>query len=402
MKSRFKTTVILVAVLFVVTTSCSISSSLLGNPTPTSPTVPTTRPTRTPSQPLAIPTIIGHEQLLASDLAELYQYVSPGVVTIWRFDGFGSTQDQNLPTGQGSGFVIDHEGHIVTNQHVIEGADEIEVNFSSGLKAWAELVGSDSDSDLAVLKVDVSQEDLVPLPLGDSDLVRVGDFVVAIGNPFGLSGTMTIGIVSALDRTLASQNVAPGGGVFTSGDIIQTDAAINPGNSGGPLINLQGQVIGVNQAIRTESFSVVGESVNSGVGFVIPVNTVHQVISSIIEFGRYRYPYLGIAMMGEDLWNLKIIEALGLPPDTAGVYVTDVTPGGPAEQAGLIGGTQRTAVGVNAGGDLIIAIDGYPIRRNGDLLSYLINNTQVDQVVTLTILRDGEELDISLTIGARP
>jgi 2-alkenal reductase len=298
--------------------------------------------------------------------------------------------------------VIDYDGHIVTNRHVIEGAEEIEVNFSSGLKAWAELIGSDTDSDLAVLKVDIPQEDLVPLPLGDSDQVRVGDFVIAIGNPFGLSGTMTIGIVSALDRTLASQNVAPGGGIFTSGDIIQTDAAINPGNSGGPLINLRGEVIGVNQAIRTESFSVVGESVNSGVGFVIPVNTVWQVVNSIIEFGTYRYPYLGIAMMGEELWNLKIIEALGLPSDAAGVYVTEVTPGGPAEQAGLRGGNRRTAVRVNAGGDLIIAIDGHPIRRNGDLLSYLINNTQVDQVVTLTILRDGEEINIPLTIGARP
>ena len=298
--------------------------------------------------------------------------------------------------------MIDYDGHIVTNQHVINRADEIEVNFSSGLKAWAELIGSDTDSDLAVLKVDVSQEDLVPLSLADSDQVRVGDFVVAIGNPFGLSGTMTIGIVSALDRTLASQNIAPGGGIFTSGDIIQTDAAINPGNSGGPLINLRGEVIGVNQAIRTESFTLVGESVNTGVGFAIPVNTVQQVITSIIEYGRYRYPYLGIAMMGENLWNLKIIEALGLPPDAAGVYLTGVTPGGPAEQAGLRGGNRRTVVGVNAGGDLIIALDDHPIRRNGDLLSYLINNTQVDQVVTLTILRDGEEIDISVTIGARP
>jgi 2-alkenal reductase len=307
-----------------------------------------------------------------------------------------------MPSGQGSGFVIDYDGHIVTNQHVINGADEIQVNFSSGLKAWAELIGSDTDSDLAVLKVDVAQEDLVPLPLSDSDQVRVGDFVVAIGNPFGLSGTMTIGIVSALDRTLASQNVAPGGGIFTSGDIIQTDAAINPGNSGGPLINLRGEVIGVNQAIRTESFTFVGDSVNSGVGFAIPVNTVWQVVTSIIESGRYRYPYLGIAMMGENLWNLKVLEALGLPADASGVYIRDVTPGGPAEQAGLRGGNRRTVLDVKAGGDLIIAIDGHPIQQNGDLLSYLINNTQVDQVVTLTILRDGEELDISLTIGARP
>ncbi len=400
MKSRFNIIVIVVVVLFVVSTSCSLSPAVLGNPTHTSE--PTPRPTRTPSPPQAIPTIFGEERILAADLAGLYKLVSPGVVTIWRFDTLGPSQDPNLPTGQGSGFVINYDGHIVTNQHVVDGANEIEVNFSSGLKAWAELVGSDSDSDLAVLKVDVAQEALVPLPLADSDQVRVGDFVVAIGNPFGLSGTMTVGIVSALDRTLASQNIAPGGGIFTSGDIIQTDAAINPGNSGGPLLNLRGEVIGVNQAIRTESFSIVGESVNSGVGFAIPVNTVQQVVTSIIEYGSYRYPYLGIAMMSEELWNLKIIEALGLPPNAAGVYITEVTPGGPAEQAGLRGGNRRTTVGVDAGGDLIIALDGHPIRRNGDLLSYLINNTQVDQVVTLTILRDGEEIDISLTIGARP
>jgi S1-C subfamily serine protease len=319
-----------------------------------------------------------------------------------RYDALGSTQDSNLPTGQGSGFVIDLDGHIVTNQHVIDGADEIEVNFPSGLKAWAALVGSDTDSDLAVLKVDVPEDDLMPLPLGDSDQVRVGDFVVAIGNPFGLSGTMTIGIVSALERTLASQHAAPGGGVFTSGDIIQTDAAINPGNSGGPLINLRGEVIGVNQAIRTETYSVEGDTVNSGVGFAIPVNTVEQVVFSIIENGSYEYPYLGIAMLNEGLWNLKMLAALGLPPDAAGVYVNYVTSGSPADQAGLRGGDRQIDVDVFAGGDLIIALDGHPMRRNGDLLSYLINHIQVDQVVTLTILRNGEEQDISLTIGARP
>jgi S1-C subfamily serine protease len=402
MKSRLNTKVLTVVALFVVLTSCSLSSTTLGNPTPTSPPLPTPRPTRTPSEPVAIPTVFGEGQILAANLAELYQRVSPGVVTIWVFDSLGTTQDPDQPGGQGSGFVIDLDGHIVTNQHVITGVDQIEVHFPSGLKAWAELVGSDTDSDLAVLKVDVPEDDLVALVLGDSDQVRVGDFVVAIGNPFGLSGTMTIGIVSALERTLASLHAAPGGGFFTSGDIIQTDAAINPGNSGGPLINLRGEVIGVNQAIRTESYSVSGDSVSSGVGFAIPVNTVQQVISSIIEHGRYEYPYLGIVMMNEGLWNLKTLAALGLPPDAAGVYINQVTAGGPAEQAGLRGGDRQINGYVWAGGDMIIAIDGQPIRRNGDLLSYLINHTQVNQVITLTILRDGEEMDISLTIGARP
>jgi S1-C subfamily serine protease len=402
MKSRLNVYILAVVTLLIVTTSCTLSSAVLGNPTSSSPPVATTLSTRTPSEPLAAPTIFSGEWIPATDLALLYQRASPGVVTIWRYDALGSTTDPNLPTGQGSGFVIDLDGHIVTNQHVIDGANEIEINFPSGLKAWAELVGSDTDSDLAVLKVNVSEEDLVPLPLGDSDQIKVGDFVVAIGNPFGLSGTMTIGIISALERTLQSQHLAPGGGIFTSGDIIQTDAAINPGNSGGPLINLRGEVIGVNQAIRTESFSILGQSINSGVSFAIPVNTVRQVVSSIIEFGSYEYPYIGIAMMSEELWNLKTLEVLGLPPDAAGVYVTDVTTGSPAEQAGLRGGNRQAALDILAGGDLIIALDGHPIRRNGDLLSYLINHTQVGQVVTMTILRDGEEMDISLTIGARP
>lgn len=387
--------------IIVTSLSCTIPSTWLSQ----------LRPTEKPSSPPpsiqieSIPTApVDVDVLLPSeDLSSLYQLVSPGVVTIWRFDGMDSPYESYFPSGQGSGFVIDHEGHIITNQHVIDGANEIEVDFPSGLKAWAVLIGTDPDSDLAVLGVDVPKEALSPIPLGDSDLVKVGDFVVAIGNPFGLSGTMTVGIVSALGRTLESGNPAPGGGLFTTGDIIQTDAAINPGNSGGPLINLNGEVIGVNHAIRTESFTITGDSANSGVGFAIPVNTLKQVALAIIERGKYSYPYLGIAMMNDDLWNLKTIEALELPSDAAGVYVSEVIPGGPADLAGLQGGSRETSTeGVFAGGDLIIAIDDHPVRRNGDLLSYVINHTQVNQVVTLKILRNGEEMDIQLNIGARP
>jgi S1-C subfamily serine protease len=385
------------------TFSCTIPSTWLSQFSPTETSQPSSLPTSIQIE--SIPTApIDVDLLLPSeDLSSLYQLVSPGVVTIWRFDGTDSPHEGYFPSGQGSGFVIDYEGHIITNQHVIDGANEIEVDFPSGLKSWAVLIGTDPDSDLAVLDVDVPKEALSPIPLGDSDLVKVGDFVVAIGNPFGLSGTMTVGIVSALGRTLESGNPAPGGGLFTTGDIIQTDAAINPGNSGGPLINLNGEVIGVNHAIRTEAFTITGDSANSGVGFAIPVNTLKQVALAIIEHGKYSYPYLGIAMMNDDLWNLKTIEALELPTDAAGVYVSEVIPGGPAELAGLQGGSRETSTeGVNAGGDLIIAIDNHPVRRNGDLLSYVINHTQVDQVVTLRILRDGEEMDIQLSIGARP
>lgn len=395
--------VILIVTLMVASLSCTILGSWFNqsDSSDTSQTSPLSTSIQTesiPSNPINIEELMSEE-----DLSGLYQLVSPGVVTIWRFDDTESLHEGYFPSGQGSGFVIDNDGHIITNKHVIDGATEIEVDFPSGEKAWAVLVGTDPDSDLAVLEVDLPQEMLMPLILGNSDQVQVGDFVVAIGNPFGLSGTMTVGIVSALGRTLESGNPAPGGGRFTTGDIIQTDAAINPGNSGGPLINMNGEVIGVNHAIRTESFTSTGDSVNSGVGFAIPVNTLRQVASAIIENGEYSYPYLGVAMMNDDMWNLKTIEALGLDTDAAGVYISEVIPGGPADLAGLIGGRLESSNEVvPVGGDLIISIDNHPVRRNGDLLSYLINHTHVNQVVTLRILRDGEEIDIQLSIGARP
>ena len=364
--------------------------------------IPSPQPEPDSREPSAIPAHISEVLILEGNLANLYQRVNPGVVTIWMYETLVTANDEIFPTGQGSGFVIDLEGHIVTNQHVIDGANEIEVDFPSGLKAWADLIGTDPDSDLAVLKVDVPEEELVPLQFGDSDEVLVGDFVVAIGNPFGLSGTMTVGIVSAIGRTLESENPAPNGGRFAAGDIIQTDAAINPGNSGGPLINMRGEVIGVNRAIRSESFTVRGNIANSGVGFAIPINILRQVVPKIIETGSYDYPYLGIVSLNDDLWNLKIIEALGLPSNATGAYITGIAPGGPAEEAGIRSGSQPTSIGIPAGGDLIIAIDGQPIRRFSELLSYIINHTQVNQVVILTVLREGAELDIPLTIGARP
>jgi 2-alkenal reductase len=299
--------------------------------------------------------------------------------------------------------VIDKQGHIVTNQHVIQDAKEIEVDFPTGAKSWATLLGTDPDSDLAVLKVDIPEDFLIPLPLGDSDLVSVGQFVVAIGNPFGLSGTMTVGIVSAIGRTLDSERQAPGGGSFSAGDLIQTDAAINPGNSGGPLLNLNGQVVGVNRAIQTETFSAEGSAVNSGVGFAIPVNILRRVAPGLIENGKYDYPYLGITSLNQSFWNLKTLEALGLNSSASGAYITEVVRNGPADQAGLRGGRTESAIpGLLAGGDLIIAIDGYPVNRYDDLISYLFKNIEVGQVVTLTVLREGEEINLELTTGARP
>jgi len=328
---------------------------------------------------------------------DIIEQVSKSVVNISTVKLVHNMFYQAVPVaGMGSGTIIDADkGLILTNNHVVGGAEKINVTFWNNEVLEGKIVGSCTVHDIAVVKVQA--QNLQAAKLGDSDKLRVGQSVYAIGNPFGLTGgpSVTSGVISAINRTIESQR-----GLLEN--LVQTDAAINPGNSGGPLINLRGEVIGVNQAIRTESFSIVGDSVNSGVSFAIPVNTVRQVVFSIIESGSYHYPYIGIAMMSEELWNLKTLEVLGLPPNAAGVYVTDVTTGSPAEQAGLRGGNRLTALDILAGGDLIIALDGQPIRRNGDLLSYLINHTQVDQVVTMTILRDGEEMDISLTIGARP
>jgi 2-alkenal reductase len=402
LKSRLIVTLVICSTLFG-SLACSFSELIPVWSEPTS--IPTTP---LPAQPppkftLPAPVIENVGPVVSGDLTSLYGNISPGVVTIWAYADVGSPHDESIPTGQGSGFVIDKEGHIVTNQHVIENAVDIEVDFPSGIKAWANLLGTDPDSDLAVLQVDVPNDFLVPLPLGDSDLVSVGQFVVAIGNPFGLSGTMTVGIVSAIGRTLDSERQAPGGGSFSAGDLIQTDAAINPGNSGGPLLNLNGQVVGINRAIQTEAFSVEGSAVNSGVGFAIPVNILRRVAPSLIENGKYDYPYLGISSLNESFWNLRTLEALGLDPNASGAYITEVVRNGPADQAGLRGGNRESSIpGLLAGGDLIIAIDGYAVDRYDDLISYLFKNIEVGQVVTITILRETEQLELELTTGARP
>jgi 2-alkenal reductase len=239
----------------------------------------------------------------------------------------------------------------------------------------------------------------MPLPLGDSDQLRVGQPLVAIGNPFGLSSTMTLGIVSAKGRTLDSIRESPDGGFFTAGDIIQTDAAINPGNSGGPLLNLNGQVIGLNRAIRTTN-SLDGEPTNSGIGFAISVNIMKRVIPVLIEEGKYDYPYLGIAALPEI--SLLEQEALQLT-STSGAYITRIVPGGPAEDAGLRAGARSTDLsGLQRGGDLITAVDGRPVRIFGDLLSYLMTNKSPGDKVLLRVLRGDEELEVELTLGRRP
>lgn len=325
-----------------------------------------------------------------STLEALYLQVLPGVVSI------------QTDLSEGSGFVFDSEGHVVTNQHVVEGASQVEVAFASGFRAYGTVIGSDNYADIAVIKVDAPTDQIHPLPVGDSSQLNVGEQVVAIGNPFGLSGTMTLGIVSALGRTQTSQVDPETGGSFSTADIIQTDAAINPGNSGGPLFNMKGEVVGINQSIRTQTFNdTTGNAVNSGVGFSISINLIKRIIPYLIRDGHYEYPYLGISSTREEL-NLQAIEALGLSTFT-GAYVTGVTPGGPADQAGIRGGTEPTNLGdLKAGGDVITAIDGQPIATFDALLGYLTTHKSAGETVVLTILRDGQTMDVTVTLGTRP
>ena len=336
------------------------------------------------------PVIVEPANIIPQDgsLQALYQNVIPGVVAI------------RTNTGLGSGFVFDGEGHIVTNQHVVDGTSTVEVAFSSGYKARGTVIGFDRDADVAVIKVTAPAEEIHPLPIGDSSSLLVGQPVVAIGNPFGLSGTMTLGIISGLGRTQPA-HAAPDGGFFSTADIIQTDAAINPGNSGGPLFNLKGEVIGVNQSIRTENVNeLTGNAVNSGVGFSISINLVKRIVPSLIRDGKYAYPYLGISS-NSDL-GLAEVDALGLDQFT-GAYVVTVVPGGPAEQAGIRAGSQPSGIdGLNAGGDLIIAFDGSPVRTFDELLSYLLTNKSPGDTVVLTVLRDGQKVDVPVTLGERP
>lgn len=373
----------LTVILIVATLACRF--------TPAAPRIsPTTLPPTAVSVPVqpVVPDIAAYQDTLVA----LYQKASPGVVSIRVLTEAGEAL--------GSGFVYDTEGHIITNYHVVEGFSDFEVDFPSGIKVRGSVVGTDLDSDLAVLKVDVPADQLIPLPLGDSAQLLVGQAVVAIGNPFGLSSSMTTGIISALGRTLPSMHTAPGGNFFTAGDIIQTDTAINPGNSGGPLLNLNGEVVGVNRAIRTESFSTSGEPVNSGIGFAISSNMVKRVVPSLIEKGKFDYPYLGISSYDEITLTLQ--EALGLPQAT-GAYVSLVTPDTPADRAGLVGGTIPSDIPtINKGGDLIIAVDGNPVRSFAEMLAYLINYRSPGDTVTLTILRGGQQMEVQLTLESRP
>lgn len=337
-------------------------------------------------------------------LMAIYEQVNPSVVNITLFGRAGDqtipgiplptpeNPDELVPIGQGSGFVWDADGHIVTNAHVVADADQVQVTFADGTYAVAEVVGSDLDSDLAVVKVDPTHATLSPITRGNMDEVRVGQRAIAIGNPFGYANTMTQGIISAIGRTISSLTA------FNIPSVIQTDAPINPGNSGGPLLNALGEVIGVNAQIETGGTS----RANSGVGFAIPVSIVERVIPALIDTGVYRHAFLGLS---GSTFTPFCADVLGLDPELRGAYVQEVTDDGPSGAAGLRGGSTPTNSNVcppQAGGDLIIAIGDQPVTRFDDLLVYLELRASPGDTVTLTVLRDGEEVQIPVELGRRP
>ena len=361
-------------------------------PTP-APPVPTQAPTATPGEETAAPVGMA---TLEGEIIEVYEQASQGVVNItnrrYAYDFFMQAVPQE---GSGSGFAYDREGHIITNYHVIEGAEELLVTLPDETTVVAELVGADPANDLAVLHVDIPPEQLHPLSLGESDNLQVGQFVVAIGSPFGFERTLTVGVVSALGRVIESPDES------FIGEIIQTDAAINPGNSGGPLLDLEGRVIGVNTAIFSPSRA------SAGIGFAVPVDTVRRVVPALVDQGYFPHPWLGLRYV----WNLtpgraEVLEELGMRvPMDEGLLIVETYRGSPADAAGLRGGQNRARIGntiLLVGGDILTAIDGRPIASDRDLARYLDIETSVGQTVQVTIWRDGEQMTVPITLRERP
>jgi len=321
-------------------------------------------------------------------LPDLFQKVEKSVVQITD-----SSEIDVFESRLGSGFVYDDNGHIITNHHVVSGGgNRLDVTFPDGIVYRASLIGSDPSADIAVLYVEEApKEKLLPLSLADSSKVRVGERVAAIGNPFGLSGSLSNGIISGVGRQIPAEEEEG----FTIPDIIQTDAPINPGNSGGPLLNMRGEVIGINSAI----YSTTGQF--AGVGFAIPSNTIAQVMPSLITTGSYQHPWLGVA--GRDM-TPGIADRLGLD-EPRGFLVMDVVTGSPAEKAGIQRGNEDTVIDgilIKLGGDVIIAVDNNTVRKIDDILAYVEMKKSVGDDLKLTILREGQTMEVIATLAARP
>lgn len=399
MHSKRLLMVILSVIAILVLTGCNLLSLMTAQ-------MPENAPLLAPDQINAenqtnpLPDQAGILSALQTALETIYTNVNPSVVSVQVIQQSGETmlpfsEDSALPyeQGAGSGFVWDNQGHIVTNYHVIENATRIVVRFADDTTAEATVVGSDPDSDLAVLKVDGVDSQLQPVRMAQTE-PAVGQLSVAIGNPFGLENTMTVGFISAIGRSLSVGQTL--GSRYSIPDIIQTDAPINPGNSGGVLVNEQGEVIGVTTAI----ISPVQASV--GIGFAIPAAIVERVVPVLIATGAYTHPWIGIS--GTTL-TADIATAMNLPADQRGALVIDVITGSPAEQGGVRGSTRQVTLDgaqTSVGGDIIIALDATPVRSFEDLISALSAQTRPGQSVTLTVLRDGAEQELRLTLGERP
>jgi S1-C subfamily serine protease len=320
-------------------------------------------------------------------IIDVYKRVSPAVVYIQVPEA-----EEDTDGGSGSGFVYDKEGHIVTNAHVVRGADLIRVYFSDDTVAEATVLGADPDADLAVLKVSVGPDILVPVEMGSSSNLQVGQTAMAIGNPYGYERTLTVGHISALGRVLRQESG------FSIAEVIQTDAAINPGNSGGPLLDSAGKVIGVNSYYRPSS--PVGGSI--GIGFAVPVDQASLVIPELIAHGRYRHPWLGIS--GYEI-GPELVSALKLVT-THGALVTSTVEDGPSDRAGVKGGDRTVEVpgfaeAIPIGGDIIVAIDDVEVHGMDDIITYL-QATRVGEQVVLTVIRDGDKVTIPVELGERP
>jgi S1-C subfamily serine protease len=398
---RFSKTWVLavsILILALVGLGCSLPSLLSGAPTvaPTATPIPAT-PTPIPPPPVSVlPDEAQAANALEAQVIAVYDTVSPAVVNITNrsiaYDWFMQPVPQE---GTGSGFVYDTQGHIVTNYHVIEGAEELIVTLADGQEYDATVVGSDPTNDLAVIHIDAGESLPKPMVLADSSKLRVGQFVVAIGNPFGLERTLTTGVISALGRIIQS----PADNRFI-GEAIQTDAAINPGNSGGPLLDLEGRVIGVNSQIISPS------QASAGIGFAVSANTVLRVVPALIERGYYPHPWIGTYMMPITSAVAKTLREANMNvPVESGLLVLEVVKGGPADQAGIRGGSRVVRFGnvrVPLDGDIIVAIDDKKIDTFQDMTVYLENQKVVGDMVSVKVVRDGEEQVFQVTLAETP
>jgi S1-C subfamily serine protease len=382
-------------ILLLVVPGCGLQGTWALNPSalPAS-AVSTEAPS--PSLVPALPDEQGAANALEAQIIEVYEAVSRAVVNItsrtYAYNWFRQPVPQQ---GTGSGFVYDAEGHVVTNYHVVENAEELLVTLADGSVYEGDIVGEDPANDLAVIRIDARAALPPPLPVGDSDKLRVGQFVVAIGNPFGLDQTLTVGVISALGRVIQS----PEDNGFI-GEAIQTDAAINPGNSGGPLLDLEGRVIGVNSQIISTSGS------SAGIGFAVSANTVWRVVPELIAHGHYPHPWLGAEMAVLTPSTADVLREAGMVDVTdTGLLVLEVVRGGPADKAGIRGGSRVARIGryrVPVDGDIIIGIDGQPVEDFQALTVYLETETAIGHTVELSILRNGKELTVPLTLEEEP